>query len=342
MKEDGDAEAATKEAEELLKEMTKRVEDIQHNDAIPVRANKKKGIKSKKEMREEVQREAAEKLKDISTKHGFVSGKWLMFAPADKVDVIWNSIATSLVEGPLSATSAHLAKVATSPREPSPSYQHVICLYIPDVYDKDDVIEVMKVLLRRHGVNLSGVKSNLYTAIGLDSKHPSGIQSTVWKNSALMSDADMKALKDEFFAELSASRAADAEKAAAAKTDAGTGAGKSAKPKLKKKRNDDPFVSEDEADAAQEPARAEGTAPTAKPAKPKQALRRKAQAGPEFEDDDEGETAAVEVKAEKPAPVKKAAAAKPSSGKKRAKSSGDDDESDEDRPKKVTRRAGKR
>ena len=67
--------------------------------------------------------------------------------------------------------------------------------------------QVMEVLLRRHGVNLSGVKSNLYTAIGtwqaqlpcerraiegtecghtrtnefvgLDSKHPSGIQSTV-------------------------------------------------------------------------------------------------------------------------------------------------------------------
>ena len=60
--------------------------------------------------------------------------------------------------------------------------------------------QVMKVLLRHHGANLSGVKSNLYTAIGarrvshvprgtapyspavpagLDSKHASGIQSTV-------------------------------------------------------------------------------------------------------------------------------------------------------------------
>ena len=55
----------------------------------------------------------------------------------------------------------------------------------------------MKVLLRNHGVNLSGVKSDLYTLIGqffisdyiprvhyllppgIDSKHPSGIPSTV-------------------------------------------------------------------------------------------------------------------------------------------------------------------
>lgn len=57
-----------------------------------MRANKKKGIKSKKELREEVnlvserlvpkvifsqvQKEASEKLKAISIKHGFVSGKW--------------------------------------------------------------------------------------------------------------------------------------------------------------------------------------------------------------------------------------------------------------------------
>ena len=56
----------------------------------------------------------------------------------------------------------------------------------------------MKVLLRNHGLNLAGVKSNLYTMIGmfcmsglqrflstpiafpgLDSKHSSGIPSTV-------------------------------------------------------------------------------------------------------------------------------------------------------------------
>ena len=57
-----------------------------------MRANKKKGTKSKKELREEVsglpdalgpkvifsqvQREASEKLKDVSTRHGFISGKW--------------------------------------------------------------------------------------------------------------------------------------------------------------------------------------------------------------------------------------------------------------------------
>ena len=50
--------------------------------------------------------------------------------------------AASLVSGPLCSTSAHLAKVATSPGQETTNYQHLICIYIPDVYDKASVTEV--------------------------------------------------------------------------------------------------------------------------------------------------------------------------------------------------------
>ena len=95
----------------VVKEVTAKVEEIkvmtslqtstccidrltQNDDSIPIRANKKKGTKSKKEVREavriararhyqrppftlrQVQSEASAKLKDISIRHGFVSGKW--------------------------------------------------------------------------------------------------------------------------------------------------------------------------------------------------------------------------------------------------------------------------
>jgi hypothetical protein len=124
--------------------------------------------------------------------------KRLLFVPSDKVDIVWKGIASrrifilgfpdllteyyridGLVSGPLSQTNAYLAKVATSPESENPNYQHLICVYIPDVYDKGAVMEVMKVLLRHHGVSLSGVKSDLYTGLGIDSKHPTGLQSTV-------------------------------------------------------------------------------------------------------------------------------------------------------------------
>lgn len=85
----------------------------------------------------------------------------LIFAPPDKVDMIWSSIAStsthanyapictdscrhadSLVSGPLSHTSAFLAKVATSPQNDTSNYSHLMCVYMPDAYDQASVTEV--------------------------------------------------------------------------------------------------------------------------------------------------------------------------------------------------------
>lgn len=244
---ESDATAAISEAAALLKEVSQRVEEIKNDDSIPMRSSKKTGAKSKKDVREKVQADAAEKLKDISIKHNYVCGKWLIFAPADRVDVIWSKIATSLVSGALASTCAFLTKVATSPATETPHHQHVICLYIPDVYDKDAVTDVMKVLLRNHGVNLSGVKSDLYTGIGLDSRHSSGIPSTVWKNTSLLADSEIKDLKDAYFSELNIASTSTA-KPDEKKDQPSIAAKKKPVPK-KKTQEDDPFASEDEVDA---------------------------------------------------------------------------------------------
>ncbi|KAF4621345.1 hypothetical protein D9613_000846 [Agrocybe pediades] len=247
-------EEAEEEASKYLEEITEKVEAIKNDDSIPVRSNKKTGAKSKKEVREQVQAEASAKLKEISVKHGYVVGKWLMFASSEKIDQIWAGIAKSLVSGPLSETTAFRAKVSTSPENETPNYQHLICVYMPDVYNKEKVTEVMKILLRNHGVNLSGVKSDLYTSIGLDSKHPSGIPSTAWKNTALLPDKEIKELKDAFFAEL-ASKKAEPKAEEPKPSEVVTGVEEQssntpkvktkAKPKLKKKVKDDPFASDD-------------------------------------------------------------------------------------------------
>ncbi|KDR75704.1 hypothetical protein GALMADRAFT_248343 [Galerina marginata CBS 339.88] len=258
-KEDSGVDEATKEAAKLLKEVADKIETIKNDESIPLRANKKTGAKSKKEVREQVQAEATEQLKEISVRHGYVSGKWLIFASAEKVDQIWSGIASSLVSGPLHDTSAYLAKVSTSSQDENPNAQHLICIYLPDVYDKAKVAEVMKVLLRNHGVNLSGVKSDLYTAIGIDSKHASGIPSTIWKNAAILPEKESKELKDAYFADLASKKAAssiektitepDATPAVKAeKNDSGPTdkAKPKPKPKLKKKVEDDPFASDDD------------------------------------------------------------------------------------------------
>ncbi|KAK0460940.1 translation initiation factor eIF 4e-like domain-containing protein [Desarmillaria tabescens] len=203
--------AAIAEATVVLEEATEKVQSIQNDASIPVRSNKKTGAKSKKEVREQaslspVQAGAAEKLKDIAIKNGYTCGKWLVFASSEKVDSIWSGVARSLVDGPLSTTTAFCAKVATCPADEKPNHQHVLCIYMPNVYDKDAVTEVMKILLRHHGLNLSGVKTDLYTDLNIDSKHPSGIPSTIWKATSLMKDTEIKGgeLRDAFFNELAA------------------------------------------------------------------------------------------------------------------------------------------
>ncbi|KAI0665655.1 translation initiation factor eIF 4e-like domain-containing protein [Trametes maxima] len=279
-------EEAVAEASTLLSEVTERVKQIQHDPAIPIRSNKKKGLKSKKELREEVQYEATEKLKDVSKKHGAVTGKWLVFAPPDRVDAVWHAIATSLISGPLSATSAYLAKVATSPQSETPNYSHLVCVYVPDVYDQASVTEVMKVLLRNHGLNLMGVKSNLYTSIGIDSKHPSGVPSTVWKNTALMKDTEIKELKDEYFSEVNAAKAVAAEEVAAKKEAAA--ATKKTKPKLKKKTDDNPFASEEE-DEKSDAKVVDGAPPAASGSKGKKAAPKRKGPVQEFASDEDDE-----------------------------------------------------
>jgi hypothetical protein len=48
----------------------------------------------------------------------------------------------SLASGPLHSTPAFSAKVATSSESEIPNAQHLICVYLPDVYDKAAVTEV--------------------------------------------------------------------------------------------------------------------------------------------------------------------------------------------------------
>ena len=93
----------------------------------------------------------------------------LAFASPDKVDAIWNRLARaysdagpagqtftplpdSLVSGPLVQTSAFLSKVSTTPKSTGQNYQHVICVYLPNVFDKGEVTKVPYARLHALGV----------------------------------------------------------------------------------------------------------------------------------------------------------------------------------------------
>ncbi|CCA72760.1 hypothetical protein PIIN_06698 [Serendipita indica DSM 11827] len=277
---------AVKEATALVNEVAKQVEDIKNNNDIPVRANKKKGTKSKKEVREELQAKATVSLKKIATENGFVNGKWIAFVDQTQATNVFNKVAHSLVSGPLSQTKAWQVRVRTlpvdDPQDDKPRQSNIEVL-LPDIYDEEAAREVMKVLLRHHGLRLAGAKPNLYTAIELDSKHLSGIPSTVWKGSggpgSVLSEAEVQALRNEYFAELEE-----------AKKEANGGEGEGSAPKktsgpikaMNKETDENPFGSdEDEDEESRKPKNAQPKKAAPAPKRP----RKQAQS-----DEDEDDT----------------------------------------------------
>ncbi|CAE6418138.1 unnamed protein product, partial [Rhizoctonia solani] len=108
-------------------------------------------------------------------------------------------MARDLVTGALSKTPAFCLKVATTPADVLPNHRYLICLYLPDLYDKAIVTEVLRTVCQSTGIRPNSAKTDLYTILGLDSKHASGIKST--NPTDLVPDAELKALTDAYWSE---------------------------------------------------------------------------------------------------------------------------------------------
>lgn len=50
----------------------------------------------------------------------------------------------------------------------------------------------MKTMLTEHGIEPSSSKSDLYTLLGIDSKHPSKLRSTIWQPKELLDVDEIK------------------------------------------------------------------------------------------------------------------------------------------------------
>ncbi|ELU41987.1 hypothetical protein AG1IA_03985 [Rhizoctonia solani AG-1 IA] len=172
-----------------------------YHESIPVRANKKKGLRSKKEIREEVC--------DCNRSNGEVQAT----VPGERTD-IWETvgaysafsrIARDLITGALSKTPAFCLKVATTPGDVLPNHRYLICLYLPDLYDRaaatELFIQVLRTVCQSTGIRPNSAKTDLYTMIGLDSKHPSGIKSTIWNPTDLIPDIELKVLIETYWNE---------------------------------------------------------------------------------------------------------------------------------------------
>ncbi|KAG5633427.1 hypothetical protein H0H81_007873, partial [Sphagnurus paluster] len=98
----------------------------------------------------------------LALAHGVLSGKWMVYAKPHQVDDLWSRIATAVVANAPSGTGARAKVSPARPDEP-----HVVCVYVEDYSDPQEVARVREAL-RRAGVRWKiGFKPDVYTHLGI-------------------------------------------------------------------------------------------------------------------------------------------------------------------------------
>lgn len=112
-------------------------------------------------------------------------GKWLLFVSKrdGKVDQVWERVARNTVCGRLGCS----AKVATF--DPDPGEEgHVICVYVDNFYDLENVRRVYH-CLKMLGLNSKSFKLDLYTELGIKSRNKWGLPVSLFTARTIMDDS---------------------------------------------------------------------------------------------------------------------------------------------------------
>lgn len=163
----------TKEGKQILDELLTRYTEIEENEKIPKVKTKTSGP-SKKMLREAAANDCQTRLRSLGTR--YPKGKWLFFERKDFVDRVFEKLAQSIIDGPLSQLKCArccAVKVTTSNNESvqhSKEPQQLICLTFEDIWRKEDAMEVLECVVKEHGEIPNSAKAELYTLIGLDSQ----------------------------------------------------------------------------------------------------------------------------------------------------------------------------
>ncbi|GAA5993641.1 hypothetical protein JCM10908_000656 [Rhodotorula pacifica] len=163
---------------ELVERLTNRCNEIK--ETAPPRANKAKGIRSQKDLREEQHAQFNDGVKKLAEKYGILSGKWLFYGSQESIDITWSKIVKALVVdgGVLAETGVvHTAKVSCTPGDGG---TWVICVYCDNSWDREAVGKVFKVLVEDLNLVSGAYKCDANTLLGIDSKHASQIRSSLW------------------------------------------------------------------------------------------------------------------------------------------------------------------
>ncbi|RHZ57968.1 hypothetical protein CDV55_105393 [Aspergillus turcosus] len=121
----------------------------------------------------------------LARKTGVVSGKWMMFITADRVDRYWEAVATGTVSGQL----GDAAKVATDDGSGRP---RLIAIYTKDYADRQDVKRVLEQLVDLGLVKKDErpiyYKCDAFTYLRILSDNPYGLKASMASSRDVLAD----------------------------------------------------------------------------------------------------------------------------------------------------------
>lgn len=146
---DDDEPSRTKFEKAVAPLVDKLTADCAHiKETAPSRANKTKGIRSQKDLREDAYAEFNDGVKQLAQEHGILSGKWLFYPTPEYVDVCWSKIVHALAEEDGALAKTGVVKTAKVSSKAGNEGKLVICVYCRDSWDKDGVGKVFKTLVK--------------------------------------------------------------------------------------------------------------------------------------------------------------------------------------------------
>ncbi|KAF3926448.1 hypothetical protein AA313_de0206607 [Arthrobotrys entomopaga] len=117
--------------------------------------------------------DCADQLRQVALDYNFTYGGWFETVRWDKIDELYSRLGHSLISGPLKNTLAHSVRVTTEGHPRLPRGMHIICVLVPNSFDKEACKQVFDVLVRHHGWVPEGCKPDLFLELNLTHIHQS-------------------------------------------------------------------------------------------------------------------------------------------------------------------------
>ncbi|GAA6023012.1 hypothetical protein JCM11491_000356 [Sporobolomyces phaffii] len=178
-----------RDGQKLLDALVERCREIK--ETAPTRA--KKGVKSQKALRDEEFATFGENIKELAQTHDVLSGKWMFFPSPENVAFVWSKIVRAIADadGPLAQTgvvkTAKVAPISTN------GEAQLICVYVDDSWNKESVSKTLKCLVEDLRLEPSAYKCDAFTILGIDSKHETGIKSSLYGKYEFMTKTEIEA-----------------------------------------------------------------------------------------------------------------------------------------------------